>query len=86
MINLSLNELKLIVQGRNISNYENKSKEDLIKALSKPKSKLGINKKKLEEIRKDFYKLRLSFLKKKQRSTEEFFMTLKITDIFLNQK
>ena len=86
MINLSLNELKLIVQGRNISNYENKSKEDLIKALSKPKPKLGINKKKLEEIRKDFYKLRLSFLKKKQRSTEEFFMTLKITDIFLNQK
>ena len=48
MINLSLNELKLIVQGRNISNYENKSKEDLIKALSKPKPKLGINKKKLE--------------------------------------
>ena len=48
MINLSLNELKLIAQYRNISDYENKSKEDLIKALSKPKPKLGINKKKLE--------------------------------------
>ena len=37
MINLSLNELKLIAQIRNISDYENKSKEDLIKALSEPK-------------------------------------------------
>ena len=39
MINLSLNELKLIAKIRNISNYENKSKEDLIKALSEPKPK-----------------------------------------------
>ena len=37
MINLLFNELKLIAQYRNISNYENKSKEDLIKALSEPK-------------------------------------------------
>ena len=34
MINLSFDELRLIAQLRNISNYENKSKEDLIKALS----------------------------------------------------
>ena len=61
MINLSWNELKLIAQYRNISDYENKSKEDLIKAFSKPKPKLGINKKKLEEIRKYFYKLRQVF-------------------------
>ena len=45
MTNLSLNELKLIVQYRNISDYENKSKDDLMKALSKPKPKLRINKK-----------------------------------------
>ena len=37
MINLSLDELRLIAQIRNISNYENKSKEDLIKARSEPK-------------------------------------------------
>ena len=37
MIKLSLNELKLIAQNRNISGYENKSKEDLIKAFSEPK-------------------------------------------------
>ena len=35
MINLSFDELKQI---RNISDYENKSKEDLIKALREPKS------------------------------------------------
>ena len=39
MINLSLNELKLIAQIRNISNCENNSKEDLIKALNKTKPK-----------------------------------------------
>ena len=46
MINLSFDELRLIAQSRNISDYENKSKEDLTKALSdsepkpKPKTKL----------------------------------------------
>ena len=39
MINLSFDELRLIAQIRNISNYKNKSKEDLIKALSEPKPK-----------------------------------------------
>ena len=39
-MNLSLPELRLIAQSRNISDYENKSKQVLIKALSKPKSKL----------------------------------------------
>ena len=39
MINLSLDELKLIAQIRNISDCENKSKEDLIKVLSEPKQR-----------------------------------------------
>ena len=39
MINLSFNELRLIAQIRNISDYQNKSKEDLIKALSEPELK-----------------------------------------------
>ena len=64
MINLSMNELKLIAQNRNISDYESKSEKDLIKALSEPKPKIKINKKKLEEIWKDFYKLRHKFPKK----------------------
>ena len=64
IINLPFDELKLIVQYRNISDYENKSKEDLIKAPSKPKSKWGINKNNLKEIKKDFYNLRHKFSKK----------------------
>ena len=68
MINLSLNKLKLIAQYRNIIDYESKSKEDLIKALSKPKPKpkIEINKNKLEEIRKDFVKVRNKFSKKEE--------------------
>ena len=68
MINLSLDELKLIAQSRNISDYENKSEKDLVKALSKPKPKpkikIRINKKKLEEIKNDFNELRHKFSKK----------------------
>ena len=98
MTNLSFDELRLIAQIRNISNYENKSKEELIKALSKPEPKpkpeikpkqepkskpkqtpkpnqkpkpkpeqeIKINKKKLEEIRKDFYELRHKYSEKER--------------------
>ena len=47
MINLSLDELKLVARNKNIRDYENKSEKDLIKALSEPKPKRRINKKKL---------------------------------------
>ena len=67
MINLSLNNLKSIAQSRNISDYENEFEKDLIKALSKPKWKIIINKKKLEEIRKYFTELRYKFSKKRNR-------------------
>ena len=39
MINLSLDELKLITQSRKIRDYENKSEKDLVKALIKSKRK-----------------------------------------------
>ena len=75
MINLSLDALRLIAQIRNISDYENKSKEELIKALSEPKPetkpetkpkqtpkpKIIIKKKKLEKTRKDFNELKHKF-------------------------
>ena len=64
MINLSLDELKLVGKNRNITDYENKSEKDLIKVLSEPKTKIRIDKKKLEEIRKDFNELRHKFSKK----------------------
>ena len=64
MINLSLDELKLVAKNRNIRDYESKSEKDLIKVLSELKPKIRINKKKLEEIRKYFNELRHKFSKK----------------------
>ena len=77
MINLSFNELKLIAQYKNITDQENKSKEDLIKALSNPEPKLGINKNKLKEIRKDFYNLRHKFSKKEVDNYRKVFYAMK---------
>ena len=77
MINLSLDELKLIAQSRNISDYENKSEKDLVKALSKPKPKIRINKKKLEEIRKDFCELRHKLSKKEVDKYRKAFYDIK---------
>ena len=77
MINLSFNELKLMAQYRNISNYENKPKEDLIKALSKPKPKLGIKKNKLKEIKKDYYNIRHKFSKKEVDKYRKVFYDIK---------
>ena len=51
-INPSFSELKLIAQHRNINDYEKRYKEDLIKALRKPK--LGIQKNKLKKKSKRF--------------------------------
>ena len=79
MINLSLDKLKLIAQYRNINDYESKFKEDLIKALSKPKPKpkIGINRNKLEEIRKDFVNLRNKFSKKEEDKYRKVFYDIK---------
>ena len=46
MINLSLNELKLIAKSRSIKDYKRKSEEDLIKILSEAKTKINLSKKK----------------------------------------
>ena len=85
-LNLSLNELRLIAEHRNISDYENKSAKDLIKALRGSRPRLGIKKNKLKEIKEDFYNLKHTFSKKEYRriSIEDCFMILKIIDIFLN--
>ena len=62
--NLSLNELRLIAEHRNISDYENKSVKDLIKALRGSRPRLGIKKNKLKEIKEISYNLRHKFSKK----------------------
>ena len=61
IINLSLDELKLVATNRGIKDYKNKSEEDLIKILSEPKPKISISKKKIKEIKKDFSELRHVF-------------------------
>ena len=43
-LNLSLNELRLIAEHKNISDYESKSTKDLIKALRGSKPRLGVKK------------------------------------------
>ena len=52
MINLSFDELTLTAQVRNISNYENKSKEDSRKALSEPKPEETLKPKKSKSQKK----------------------------------
>ena len=86
VINLSLSELKLIAQSRNKSDYENKSKKELVKALSEPKLKIRINKRKLEEIRNIFYELRQKFSKKKYIGIEKLQTSFHIRNKGGNQK
>ena len=63
-LNISLNELRLIAEHRNISDYVNKSATDLIKALRGSKPKLGIKENNFKKIKEDFYNLRHKFSKK----------------------
>ena len=49
-LNLSLDELRLIAEHRNITDYENKSAKDLIKALRGSRPRLAIKKNKPKEI------------------------------------
>ena len=46
MLNLSLNELKLVAETRGIKDYENKCEDDLIKILTEPKTKTSLSKRK----------------------------------------
>ena len=67
MMNLSLNEFKLVEKNRNIKDYKNKSENNLIKILSKPKLKINLSKKKIKEIKKEFNELRYGFSKSKNK-------------------
>ena len=53
-LNLSLNELELIAEHRNISVYENKSAKDLVRALRGSRQRLGIKKNKLNQLKRIF--------------------------------
>ena len=76
-LNISLNELRLIAEHRNISHYENKSAKDLINALSGPIPRLGIENNKWKEIKEDFYNLRHRFSKKDANRYRKLFYDIK---------
>ena len=68
MLNLSLNELKLIAKGRGIKGYKSMSKERLLSALNESKSVKSENDfddERLKTIREKFNKSRDKFLKPK---------------------
>ena len=65
MLNLTLNELKLVAKSGGIKNQESKSEDVLIKILSEPKTKTGLSRKKIRDIRKNFNKSRYKFSKSK---------------------
>ena len=76
-LNFSLNELKLIAEHRNISDYENKSAKDLIKALRGSRPRLRIKKNKLKETEEDFHNLRHAFSKKDANKYRRLFYDIK---------
>ena len=65
MINLSLNEWKLVAKSRSVKDYKNESEKDLIKRISQPKPKVNASKNKIKEIKKDFREVRYGFSKSK---------------------
>ena len=63
MLNLSLRELKLIAENRDIKGYESMSEDELLSALKE--GKRNFDKTKIEEIRKKFNDSRHKFSKSK---------------------
>ena len=66
MVNLSLNELKLVAKNRGIKGYENMSKERLLSALGESElveSENNFDNEKLKKIRKDLNEIRDRFSK-----------------------
>ena len=86
IINISLDELKLIAKSRGTKDYENKSEDDLIKILNKPKIKIILWRKKIRDIKEDFNKLKYGFSKSKIKEIRKNLYDIKILKIFLNQK
>ena len=57
MIILSSNELKQVSKTRGIKGYKNKSGNESIKTLSKPKPKINLSKQQITDLSEDFNEL-----------------------------
>ena len=77
MLNLTLNELKLVAKSRGIKDYENKSDDGLIKIRSETKTKTSLSKKKIKDITKDFNKSRYKCSKSKIKEIRKNFYNIK---------
>ena len=78
VLNLSLNELKLIPKIRGIKGYKSMSKERLLSALSESKSvesKNSFDDERLKKIRKNLNELRDRFSKPQIKEIRKIFMT-----------
>ena len=73
MINLSINELKLVAKSISIKVYENKSETELIKILSKLEPKWKFFKPKIKEIRGNIYRMDA----KKMKEIEKKFFSIR---------
>ena len=67
MVNLSLNELKLIAKNRGIKDQKSKSRDELTKIISKPESKIDSLELRIKEIREEFNELEDRFSKPKMK-------------------
>ena len=74
MVSLSLHELKLVAKSKGIKDYKNKSEDELIKLLSKPKPKINFSKQRIENIRRKFNELRCRFSKSKIKQIRKIFL------------
>ena len=83
MLNLSLNELKLVSKSRSIKGYKNMSKERLLSALSESDLVDSFDDERFKKIRKVFNELRNTFSKPQ---TKEISRNLYSKKIFQHKK
>ena len=76
MINLSLNQLKLVAKNRGTKDYKKKSEDDLIKIFSEPK--ISLSKKRIKNIKKKFNEWRYKFSKSKINEIKRSLKDIKI--------
>ena len=88
MLNLSLNELKLVAKSRGIKCCKTMSKERLLSALSESEleSEKDSSDKRLKKIRKDFNELRDRFSKPQLKKIRRNFFNIKKTKKLSTQK